>query len=40
MTVIGAVVYAGALLVLGALPEELRRDLLAGRRSGGGEAGP
>jgi O-antigen/teichoic acid export membrane protein len=40
MTVIGAVVYGGALLVFGALPEELRRDLLAGRRSSGGDPAP
>jgi hypothetical protein len=40
MTVVGTAVYAGALLVLGALPEGLRQDLLAGRPSSRGEAAP
>jgi O-antigen/teichoic acid export membrane protein len=37
---IGAVVYGAALLVLGVLSEDLRRDLLAGRDAGSARAAP
>jgi O-antigen/teichoic acid export membrane protein len=40
MVAIGAAVYVGALLAFGALPADLRRDLLAGRHASGATIPP